>query len=149
MAIKLKVKVPRTGRVKKPNLDHASLTFIGRSMVLEQKQRWATGVTANENIKPLSKKYLFIKKKIRNVHRPIRDMHLTGDTIKGFQLRKAINGVIRAENTTRELRKRAQRAQGYAQMIGFAQSDLSHVFGLARYEYGKFLKHAWIPVRND
>ena len=143
----LKVKVPRTGRVKAPRLDQGPLTFIGQAMVTAQKQRWARGVTADDYpAKPLSKKYLFIKRKIRKVSRPIRDMHLTGATVANFQLRKAINGVIRAENTTRETRKRAQRAQGYAQMIGLASTDAIAVFRASQEKYAEAVKHAWIPI---
>jgi hypothetical protein len=143
----LTVKVPRTGRVKAPNLDHGALTFIGQHMVNAQKQRWLRGIDANDQpAKRLSKKYLFIKKGIRNVSRPIRDMYLTGMTINNFILRKANDGQIRAENTTREARKRAQRANNIDQMIGFASTDADQVFRSSAAQYGKFVQKAWIPI---
>ena len=52
-------------------------------------------------------KYFFIKRKLRGVGRPVRDMNLSGQTIANFSLRKAAVGQIRAENSTRITRKRA------------------------------------------
>src|SRR5262245_42865524 len=98
MAGPVSVKVKKTGRVKKPTLDHGQLTTIGQAMVDKQKQRWAQGINAEGmRAKPLAKPYLYRKAKIRRTNRPIRDLHLTGLLLSNFTLRKAINGVIRAE----------------------------------------------------
>lgn len=146
----MKVAVKKTGRIKPATLDHGPLTEIGRAMVLAQKARWARGVNANDqSAKPLSKKYLFIKQKIRGIHRPIRDMHLSGETIANFQLRKAINGVIRAENTTRKTRVRAQAAQKIAEMIGLAGSDQLVIFRNAQVQYGRALQKAFVPLSGQ
>lgn len=141
------VKVKRTGRVQPANLDNGPLTEIGRLMVKAQLQRWSQGVNAEGNkAKPLSKRYLFIKQAYTKVHRPIRDMKMTGRTVANFQLRKAVNGTIRAENTTRAERTKAQRAQGYEEMIGFAGSDQMTVFRASQIQYGNWLQKAWIPI---
>ena len=150
MAKGLTVAVKRTGRIKPATLDHGPLTEIGRAMVLAQKARWARGVNANDqSAKPLSKRYLFAKQKIRGVHRPIRDMHLSGETIANFQLRKAINGVIRAENTTRKTRARARGAEKYDEMIGLAGSDQIVIFRNAQAQYGKALQKAFVPLSGQ
>lgn len=141
------VRVKRSGRVRGANLDQGALTYIGRLMVQAQKQRWSKGITAEDQAAPkLSKKYLFEKRKKRGVHRPIRDMHLTGETIANFQLRKAVNNIIRAEPTQRETRRRAMRSVSYAAMIGFASSDSRVVFNAAKLKYGQALSKAWIPI---
>jgi len=147
MADGLNVRVTKSGKVKKATLDQGPLTAIGEKMVAAQKLRWSKGIDANDQgAKPLSKRYLFIKQKIRGVHRPIRDMHLSGETLANFGLRKAINGVIRAENSTRKTRARAQGAQAFAQMIGLSGTDQIVVFNEAQRQYGEALKQAWIPV---
>jgi hypothetical protein len=73
-------------------------------------------------------------------------MEMTGLTKANFQLRKAINGVVRAENTSREGRKRARKADKYEQMIGFAGSDQLKLFQASQIQYGKWLKKAWVPI---
>jgi hypothetical protein len=57
-----------------------------------------------------------------------------------------VQGVIRAENTSRETRRRAQRAQKAEEMIGFAGSDQILVFREAQKQYGTWLKKAWVPI---
>jgi hypothetical protein len=147
MASNNPIKVKQTGRIRPPNLDNGQLTAIGKEMVVAQKLRWSQAVnTTGTAARQLSKRYLFIKKKYRRVNRPVRDMRMTGLTIDNFQLRKAINGVIRAENTSREGRRRAQRAQQYEDMIGFAGSDQIVVFREAQAQYGKWLQRAWVLI---
>ena len=90
-------------------------------------------------------KYAIIKQKFLH-KRPVRDMQMTGDLIKNFSLRKAAEGTIRAENTTRLERAKATRAQGYEEMIGFAGSDQSLVLTEAQIQYGAWLTKAWIPI---
>jgi hypothetical protein len=144
----LKIKVTQTGRIKPPNLDNGQLTAIGNDMVAAQKERWSKGINAEGNpAKPLSKRYLFIKKKFTGASRPIRDMKMTGQTLANFSLRKAVNGVIRAENSTRETRRRALRSQQVEEMIGFAGSDQVVVFREALDQYGSWLKRAWVPLK--
>jgi hypothetical protein len=144
----VKIRVTQTGRVKPPNLDNGQLTAIGREMVEAQKLRWSKAINADGNpAKPLSKKYLFMKKKFTGASRPRRDMKMTGQTVANFGLRKAINGVIRAENSTRETRRRAQRASDTEQMIGFSGSDQVTVFRESQTQYGKFLQRAWVPLK--
>jgi predicted TIM-barrel fold metal-dependent hydrolase len=144
----LSIKVKQTGRVRPANLDHGPLTIIGTEMVKAQKLRWSKGINAAGNrAKPLARKSLFIKAKFRHTNRPIRDMQMTGGTIQNFTLRKAINNVIRAENTSRNTRSKAQRAQKYEDMIGFAGSDQITVFNSAQVQYGRWLQTAWVPIK--
>ena len=144
---KLTIKTKRTGRVQAVNLDNGALSFIGKIMVLEQKARWAKGINADGNAaKKLSVKAAVMKAKLRSTNRPIRDMQMTGGTLANFQLRKAINGVIRAENTTREARRKATRANSYEQMIGFSGTDQIKLFQASKIQYGKWLKKAWVPI---
>jgi hypothetical protein len=143
----LNVKVTKTGRVRGPNLSDPQLKAIGDAMVKAQKARWDDGVNASGNqAKPLSKKYFFMKRSVLHQTSPIRDMKMTGATVANFSLRKANNGVIRAENTTRAARDHANRAQGAEEMIGFAGSDQIVVFRESQLQYGLFLQKAWVPI---
>jgi hypothetical protein len=143
----LKVKVKRTGRVKEPNLSDPQLKIIGEEMVTTQKLRWSKAVNAEGNAaKKLSVKYFFIKRKLRGVSRPVRDMNLSGATIKNFSLRKASNGQIRAENTSRATRKSATGANNIEQMIGFAGTDQNSLFKASQLQYGIYLQRAWVPI---
>jgi len=143
----LTIKVKRTGRVRPADLDQSWLTRIGNYMVTKQKERWAQAINAEGNpARPLSVKYLFEKRAYTGNTKPKRDMKMTGETIANFQLRKANNGTIRAENTTRLARKKADRAQGYEQMIGFAGSDQMAIFNATQKVYGEKLKTAWVPL---
>jgi hypothetical protein len=54
--------------------------------------------------------------------------------------------MIRAENTTRETRKRATTAQQYADMIGFAASDQIALFRACQTQYGQYVQKAWVPL---
>jgi len=147
MAASLAVKVKKTGRVRPPQLDNGQLTYIGRLMVAAQKDRWSKSIDAEGNqAKPLSMRYFFKKRKYLGVNQPRRDNRLTGLMAQNFQLRKAINGVIRAEPTSRMARQHANQAQGFEEMIGFAGSDQTVVFRAAQREYGAWLQKAWVPI---
>jgi hypothetical protein len=144
----ISVKVPRTGRVRMPQLDNGPLTTIGKAMVAAQLVRWSKGINAEGNpAKKLSVKYAIIKQKTLH-KKAIRDMQMTGTLAKNFALRKASNGVIKAENTSRLARDHARRADQYEQMIGFAGSDQITVFNEAEKQYGKWMQTAWIPVNG-
>jgi hypothetical protein len=146
MANSVNIKVVQTGRVRGPNLSDPQLKAIGDAMVAEQKSRWAQAKNADgQPAKKLSVKYAIIKQKTLH-RRAVRDMSMTGATIKNFTLRKAANGTIRAENTTRLERQKAQRANVYEQMIGFAVTDARVVFAEAQQEYGQYVETAWIPL---
>lgn len=142
------VKVKRTGRVQVPRLDGGQMQELGETMVAAQKARWAKGMDADGVIaRQLSKSYSIVKKKYRNVRgTPLRDNRMTGVLVKNFTLRKAIGNTIRAENTSREGRAHANRAQGYEQMIGLAASDQVVIFRKAQDMYGSALKRAWVPI---
>jgi hypothetical protein len=144
----VKITVVQTGRIRGPNLIDPQLKAIGEKMVAEQKARWGKHVNAAGQVaKPLSVRYAIIKQ--QTLHkRAYRDMSMTGATIKNFTLRKAANGVIRAENTTRLERAKALRANGYDQMIGFAVSDAQTVFDETQIQFGKWVNQAWIPLGN-
>jgi len=143
----LNVKVKRTGRVKPPNLADPQLKTVGEEMVAAQKLRWSKAINAEGNVaKKLSVKYFFIKRKVRGVGRPVRDMNLTGQTIANFSLRKAAGGQIRAENSTRITRKRAMGVQGIEPMIGFAGTDQISLFKASQLQYGIYLQKAWVPI---
>jgi hypothetical protein len=145
----LTVKVKRTGRVKPPNLDMGEYTDLGKLMVRNQKERWAKAINAEGNAaKPLSVKYIFEKRAYTGNTRPKRDMKMTGETIANFQLRKARDGVIRAENTNRLARQKAMRAQGYDQMIGFSGDEQTAIFKKADTIFGEKMKRAWVPING-
>jgi hypothetical protein len=138
--------VKTTGRVRGPNLSDPQLAIIGAKMVAAQKDRWAKAVDASgQPAAKLSVRYAIIKQAVLH-KRPVRDMSMTGQTIKNFTLRKAANGVIRAENTTRLERAKALRANSYDQMIGFALSDAKVVFTETQAQYGQYVQTAWIPL---
>jgi len=142
----MNIKVKRTGRVRPPNLPDAQLKAIGDKMVAEQKARWARHQDASgQEAAKLSVKYAIIKQAVLH-KRPYRDMSMTGRTVKNFQLRKASDGKIRAENTTRLERAKALRANKYDQMIGFANTDAKVVFDASQAEFGQWVNRAWIPL---
>lgn len=144
-----KIKVKRTGRIKSPKLDNAKLTLIGNEMVAQQQYRWARHVNANgQTAKPLSKKYTFIKKKALGIAgRPYRDMRgIEGLLIPNFQLRKAVNGQIRAENTTRKARQHARQAQQYEEMIGFSGPEQVAVLKNVKKEYDAYTATAFVRI---
>jgi len=144
----VKVKVKSSGRVRGPNLSDPQLKIIGDAMVKAQKERWAKAVNADgQPAKKLSVKYFFEKRKLRG-GRPVRDMIMTGALAANFQLRKAADGTIRAENTTKVNRDKAKRCQQYDQMIGFSGSDSSVVFNESLKQYGNYLIKAWMPIRS-
>jgi hypothetical protein len=142
----MKVTVKRTGRVRPPNLSDPQLKAIGDKMVAAQKARWAQAVDASgQAAQKLSVKYAIIKQAVLH-KRAKRDMWMTGKTVANFQLRKAADGKIRAENTTKLERAKALRANSYDQMIGFAASDAKVVFTEAQAAFGQYLNTAWIPL---
>jgi hypothetical protein len=142
----LNIKVTKTGRVRGPNLSNPSLRIIGDKMVAEQKARWSRSYNASGMpAKKLSIKYAIIKQKYTH-KRAVRDMVMTGATLANFTLRKAAEGRIRAENTTRLQRKSALRANLYDQMIGFALTDTKVVFDEATVQFGIYAGTAWIPM---
>ena len=146
MAVTFQYSVPKSGRVRGPNLADPQLAAIGAAMVAAQKDRWAKGVDANgQPAKKLSVRYAIIKQAVLH-KRPQRDNVMTGLLKQNFTLRKAANGVIRAENTTRLARAHATRANSYDQMIGFAVTDAKVIFDGAQAEYGKYVNTAWIPL---
>jgi hypothetical protein len=147
----MKIKVPKTGVLKKPRLDNGTLTKIGASMVRNQLARWRDHKNANGNeAKPLSKMYTFVKKRALGIRqRPYRDQRgLTGVLIQSFSLRKAINNTIRAENTSRVGRQHANQAQQYEEMIGFSGPEQVGVFRSVQDAYGAFVKRAWLQVNR-
>jgi len=138
--------IPKSGRLRGPNLSDPQLKAIGDKMVAEQIARWGKAVDASgQKSKNLSVKYAIVKQKLLH-KRAVRDMFLTGATIKNFSLRKAADGRIRAENTTRKERAKALACNNLDQMIGFAMTDAKVVFDTAQAEYGQYCNTAWIPV---
>lgn len=147
--LNMTIKVKRTGRIQAPNLDMRAYTDIGNLMVKNQKERWSKAINAEGNAaKPLSVKYIFEKRAYTGNTKPKRDMKMTGDTIANFQLRKARDGVIRAENTSRLAKQKAQRAQNYEQMIGFSGEEQVAIFKKGEEIFGDKMKRAWIPIVN-
>jgi hypothetical protein len=68
--------------------------------------------------------------------------------LKNFILRKAINGVIRAENTSREARQHARQAQLHEEMIGLSGSDQAALYRDVQTAYGALAKNAWYQVNG-
>ena len=148
MADSVKIKVKQTGRVRAPQLVDPQLTRIGQAMVAAQLDRWSKAVSADGvAAKKLSVRYAIIKQKF--LHKPaVRDNYMTGAMVNNFALRKAKDGVIRAENSTRLARAHAQSSQKYGEMIGFAVSDIRVVVDGMKREYGEYVQKAWIPLGN-
>jgi hypothetical protein len=147
MADAVSIKVKKTGRFKAPVLDHGQLTQVGTTMVEEQKRRWSQSVNADGGrAAPLSKPYLFRKAKIRKTNRPVRDLHLTGLLLSNFTLRKAINGVVRAEPTSRKGREHATSANRKDQMIGFSGQDVQAIYTETQKQYGALAKKLWFQA---
>lgn len=147
----VKVKIKQKGRIRKPKLDNGTLTYIGNQMVAQQQYRWARHQNAyGQEAKPLSKKYTFIKKKALGIKgKPYRDMRgIEGLVIPNFQLRKAINGQIRAENTTRKARQHARQAQQYEEMIGFSGKEQVEIIRNVKQEYSALCATAWIQIHG-
>jgi hypothetical protein len=149
----ISVKVTRSGKILPARLDNGGLTRIGDSMVELQLKRWSLGLNAEGNAgKPLRPKPFAIKreylKKKGDRRAVIRDNNMTGALRNSFSLRKAINGTIRAEPTTRNGRSHANRAQGYDQMIGFAGYEQVNIYEKSFEEYGKVFTKAWVPIIN-
>jgi hypothetical protein len=146
MANKVKIKVKQTGRVRAPNLQDPQLAKIGNAMVAAQLDRWSKAVNADGvPAKKLSVRYAIIKQKYLH-KRAFRDNKMTGLLVDNFKLRKAANGMIRAENSTRLARQHATSAAKYDQLIGFAVTDARVVFAATQAEYGEYVKRAWIPL---
>ena len=144
MAFKIKT---RGGRIRTPKLDNGTLTEIGNKLVLEQKQRWAKSIdSSGQTAKKLSVKYFFEKRGFMGGGSPKRDNKMTGLMVQNFALRKAIDGVIRAENTSRAGRQHARQSQGFEEMIGFAGSDVVAAMEASKKAYGQWMTKAWIPV---
>ena len=138
--------VKKNGRLRGPNLSDPQLKAIGDKMVAEQKARWAKSYNAQGlPAAKLSVRYAIIKQAVLH-KRPKRDMVMTGRLLANFTLRRAAEGRIRAENTTRIARDHARRANSYDQMIGFALTDFKVVTDAAQAEYQNYVRTAWIPV---
>lgn len=147
MANPLNMQVKKTGFFRPPKLDNGVLTHMGNDIVAQQKMRWSLGRnTSDAPAKPLSKPYLFRKAKIRRTNRPKRDLHLSGLLLSNFTLRKAMNGVIRAEPTSRVARTHALSANEKDQMVGFAGSDLKNVYDDAEKAFGSLAKKLWYQI---
>ncbi|HEY1242180.1 MAG TPA: hypothetical protein VGF16_16565 [Bryobacteraceae bacterium] len=148
MAGGLQVQVKQSGRVRPARLDNGVLTAIGNEMVKRQLERWSKGINADGNqAKPLGKKYFFVKKAYLRQEHPIRDNRFTGALAANFQLRKAIDGVIRAEPTQRATRAAAAKADQYEQMIGFSGPEINEILKESVGAYGDWVEKAWIPIK--
>lgn len=140
------IKVRKSGKIRPAALSDPQMKAIGDRMVTDQWHRWLRGINANgQPAKKLSVRYAIIKQAVLH-KRPIRDMLLTGRTIKNFSLRKAAASKIRAENTTRYERDKASGCNNYDQMIGFSVQDAKSVFDEADKQFGQYLRTAWIPL---
>lgn len=140
------IRVKRYGRVRMPNLADPQLVAIGQRLVAEQKARWLRSYNANGvSAKKLTVRYAIIKQAITH-KRAKRDMVMTGTTMANFALRKAKDGIVRAENTTKLERDKAKRANNYDQMIGMALSDVKVAMDESRAQYGEYVATAWIPL---
>lgn len=144
----------RGGRFRAPKLDGGQLTMIGEEMVARQKARILSGINADGGrTAPLAPSYAKRKiRQIRKLHgktvmRPIRDMFLTGETMKNFRLRTAINGriVARATTTWARMRVRSTERRG-DQMIGFSQAEVNALVRDIRMQYGLKLQRAFVRV---
>ncbi len=142
----INIAVKKQGRVRPPNLPDAQLKAIGDVMVKAQKDRWAKHYNAQGvEAQKLTVRYAIIKQAVLH-KRAYRDMSMTGKTIKNFTLRKAAEGKIRAENTTKLERDKARRANNADQMIGFSMLDTMIISLATQKEFGSWVQRAWIPL---
>jgi len=143
----VKITVKKRGFFRAPKLDNGTLTQIGIEMVAAQKARWARAENADgTKAKPLSKKYIFQKAKIRRTNRPVRDLHLSGTLLENFSLRKAINGLVRANPTSRKAIEHARLGQEKEAMIGFAPSDIRVVGEAAEKAFADLTQRLWYQI---
>ena len=141
------IAVKKRGFFRAPKLDNGTLTHIGNEMVAAQKARWARSEnTDGTKAKPLSKKYIFQKAKVRRTNRPVRDLHLSGLLLENFTLRKAINGHIRANPTARKAIDHARLGQEKEAMIGFAPSDSRAVAKAVDEAFGELTQRLWKQI---
>lgn len=146
-AVRFKVAVDQSGQFVPPTLTSSQLREIGMAMVAKQKDRWSKGINARDQAaKPLAP--VTAKGKMTYRGKAIRDMVMTGLMAENFTLRKASGDEIRAENTSREARMHARKAQAFEKMIGLSPSDRDVVFGMAYRAYGVYLKGAWKPTNG-
>jgi len=144
----LRIKTKQSGYFRQPQLADPQMRAIGEAMITAQKARWSVAKDAYGNPAPkLKTRYAIVKQKVTG-KRAIRDNVLTGMLSSNFTLRKASGRLIRAENTAKQARDHARRAQGYAEMIGFAPDDQNVVFQAANSQYGVYLKRGWVTVRD-
>lgn len=138
------MKVVQSGQLKPLKLSAAQYRQLGNAMLAANKRRIKRGINAEgKQARPLSKKYQRIKRKVRGVARPIRDMVLTGRTMDSYQIVRAYGGVIRAEPRTAEGRKRAWAAQRLEPMFGFTAVEEKAVQKEARAMFGRNAQVLW------
>ena len=146
-AIRFRIAVTESGYLTAPVLSPEQLRYIGDGMVAAQKNRWLHGVNAQDApAKPL--RPVTAKGKVTYGAQPIRNMLMTGLMMGNFRLTRASGQVIRAENTSRNARMHARKAQSFETMIGFAPSDENTIFRLAYQAYGIYLERAWRRTRG-
>lgn len=142
--MQMKLTVKESGKLKALKLNAAQYRQLGNAMLAANKRRIARGINADGNpARPLSKAYEAIKRKVRRVARPIRDMRLTGVTMNSYQITRAHGGIIRAEPTTGTARTRAFMAQRLEPMIGFTPVEERAVIKEARAMFGKYVQVSW------
>ena len=98
------------------------------------------GITAMASTARSSPRYLSSAPPDRSTRSDKKIMVTSPTSLRGPR------GMIRAENTTRETRKRATTAQQYADMIGFAASDQIALFRACQTQYGQYVQKAWVPL---
>lgn len=141
------IAVKKRGYFRAAKLDNGVLTHIGNEMVAAQKARWARSEnTDGSKAKPLSKKYIFQKAKVRRTNRPVRDLHLSGLLLDNFTLRKALNGVVRANPTSRKAIDHARLGQEKEAMIGFAPSDERIIGKAVGDAFADLTKRLWYQI---
>lgn len=146
--MQMKMQVVKTGRVsnKKLMLTTAQYRQLGEAMLDANKKRILRGINVQgSSAKPLSKFYRKQKAKIRHTGRPIRDMFLTGLTLNSYRVVRAWGGIIRAEPTSAEGRKRAFFSQRREAMFGFTPHEERAVIAEARKMFGRNTTVAWEP----
>lgn len=145
----IKMRLRQTGHLKQLKLTAAQYRELGEAMLRANKRRIGQGINAEGRpAKPLSRKYSAIKKRVRRVAAPKRDMKLTGATLKSYQIVRSYGGLIRAEPKGEVTRRRAFFAQRLEPMFGFTDYEEKAVLRKARSMFGRNTQFLWTAVNG-
>ena len=145
--MQIKFEVKQAGSLKPLKLSSDQYRTLGNAMIEANKKRIAKGVNIyDEKAKPLHPRYAKFKAKKRGVRRPIRDLNLTGLTLRSFAVKRAYGGIIRCEPSGAVARRRAYFSQFREPLIGFTSYEEKAVVAVVRRMFGRQAQLLWKPV---